>query len=966
MADVDKGSGLMGKGKRIKKVRIFVASPENVQPERKCLEKLVEGFNRSGDMAEQAGLTFEVLDWKEHSAADDREAGQVDRAPVEKWDIFIGIIWLRFSKHDDLDAENGSQCGAEEEFKRAYGEWKQFGRPNVVFYRCHRPLPPSDIDIDQLKKVQGFFEQFERDGQHPGIYHIFEDTSEFEHLIRENLIDHLKRFESKSLLSIGKLKFNRGASDGRITLAPGEAIEKELKPGKVYKFALLSVDIVDHSKLFKTYQFGELKTLLDKFYDFVFATIRSFKGDQISWAGDGGIFCFWGEGACDNAVLAGIKLMLEIMIFNLSNKITILKENIRLRLAGHYGPVDFEFPTEKIHSSHINFVAHLEKNGTSPESFSVGKCLRDELSDCIKDILTFEKKFQNTYIYTYRLPTEKGHISRKELEDTHHKIKSLCANLSENIRLAVASKSDSFDYEAMRRNIDSIYNSIEFFTKSYSNVDENWSQEYFKTLINYVKAFLAEDLSLSKKVDALYYKSDEDMMRNPDLLDMVKFIGVRRTNAIPSLKLLLKRFEYYSSGEKDTKIIAKEELMARIDNLIKADEFSEEMAFFELFLNDKDELIEYISNCKRDERYNNLVSRLWKMADFVLIEDVTLRGKHSNKRLALIFPVLCQDPKKGNYFKIVLQLFQENLEANVKNMKKLILGTFQDHEIKPTATDIIIVLKCLLVGCMEQDTRKKLVGIIGFKRLWEIVSYSETPIEVIHVIADHLYEKKEDDLMKIFFDLTLNKLFRIINIAKRENALHQVMAIIIVFYSFDFFAETGYFERLEDLRLKFASKCKNYPNADLDIMDNYFGNLKERRDKGQNMSASIPRGVGDIPLPIQRRLANEGRYVKFFINSPHNLIALDTIRYINVKNIEHVLRSHGVNEVLLGWLLKNRELFKRTSTVALALNHPRCNMAFAIKNINRLSGEQLKTVAENTFSNRDVRNYASKILKRLS
>ncbi len=958
-------------GKSKKTIRIYVSTPGDVLRERETLRAVVAEFNRTGQIAEQMGLNFEVADWSTYTDPH-LGASRLPGSPppvIEKWDLFIGVLWLRFeSSINRMDSSTviSNASGTEDEFNRAYESWKRNARPQVLFYRCRRPHPPVEIDKEQVKRVNGFFERFEHDGQHPRVLRVFADIPEFARQVRDDLLEHLKQFETKSVLSISKLGGEKGspATTEKQTalsvpqspvLVPGSAMAKALRSGEVVNLALLSVDIVDHSKLFKTYQFGELKILLDKFYDFVYEIIKGFEGDQISWAGDGGLFAFWGENACDRAVLAGIKLQLDIIVFNLSNKINILKDSIKLRIAGHYGAVAFEFPTEKIHSSHINFVAHLEKNATTPETFSVSRCLWDELSECLQDVLEFDKKYQNSYIYTYRLPTSKTHISVGELGKILGKIQNQNALLIESIRMAVLAKNDMSDYEAMRRNIDLVYNHVEHFINGFHNIDTNWSQDYFKTLVGYTENILKEDEILSEKIDDFYYKSDEAIVRDQGLFDIIKFIGVRKTNAIPNLRLLLKQFEFYAAGEKGASGPMKNELLLKVDNLINADNFNEEMTFFDLFLNEKEALVEYILNEPREKRYRKLVARLWKLADFVLIEDITLRRQRATRQLKLIFPVLCRDGEWGNYFKIVLDLFQGEPGLEILNA---VLERFEFYGIKPRESDIVTVLKCLLVGSTRQETRKRIVELIDFRELWEIIAYSETPLEVMQVIAEYLLHHRDGNRMKNFFDLTLNKLLNLVNIANRETVLHQVRLMIIIFYRFDFFAETGYYERLEDLRLNFMSKAKHFPNAKLDILDNYFKELKKRRETNGSTPASVPEGVGDMPLPIQRRLANEGRHLRYFITSSNEAIALDTIRYININNITHILRAPRINDVLLGWLLKNKELFRSTSAAFMALNHPKCNMTFAEQHMSRLSEEQKEKIADNTFANQKVRDYA--------
>ena len=52
--------------KLYKKLRIFVACPGDVMKERDRVDLVVREFNQSGGIADDLGLTLEVLDWRGH------------------------------------------------------------------------------------------------------------------------------------------------------------------------------------------------------------------------------------------------------------------------------------------------------------------------------------------------------------------------------------------------------------------------------------------------------------------------------------------------------------------------------------------------------------------------------------------------------------------------------------------------------------------------------------------------------------------------------------------------------------------------------------------------------------------------------------------------------------------------------------------------------------------------------------
>src|SRR4051794_4799699 len=84
--------------RRYLKLRVFVASPQDVFAERQILHRRVEVLNRMGNAADELGVVLEVLDWHTQVSPFMGPPQKVinEQIPVETWDIFIGILWMRF------------------------------------------------------------------------------------------------------------------------------------------------------------------------------------------------------------------------------------------------------------------------------------------------------------------------------------------------------------------------------------------------------------------------------------------------------------------------------------------------------------------------------------------------------------------------------------------------------------------------------------------------------------------------------------------------------------------------------------------------------------------------------------------------------------------------------------------------------------------------------------------------------
>ena len=182
----------------IRHLRIFAASPSDVGDERKRLKKVLDELNEPGGVAEQNGLFLQLWGWEQVVSGMGRAEDVIlNQLPVEQWDIFVGILWMRFGAptgNSDPSTGRPFGSGTEEEFVQAHQAWQQTGRPHILFYQ--RTSPPeslNDIDLDQLSKVRAFLQGFKTPTGHPGLFTNYTQPSDFEDRIRKDLTKLLPR-----------------------------------------------------------------------------------------------------------------------------------------------------------------------------------------------------------------------------------------------------------------------------------------------------------------------------------------------------------------------------------------------------------------------------------------------------------------------------------------------------------------------------------------------------------------------------------------------------------------------------------------------------------------------------------------------------------------------------------------------------------------------------------------------------
>jgi len=138
------------------RIRVFVASPSDVQEERDQLRTVIDELNRL--IGDEKGVVLELVRWETHVAPDMGRPQEVINRQVGPYDIFIGIMWKRFGT-----PTGHADSGTHEEFTAAFESWQVTRRPRIMFYFSQAPYTlRSPEDVDQLRRVLAFRAQMEK------------------------------------------------------------------------------------------------------------------------------------------------------------------------------------------------------------------------------------------------------------------------------------------------------------------------------------------------------------------------------------------------------------------------------------------------------------------------------------------------------------------------------------------------------------------------------------------------------------------------------------------------------------------------------------------------------------------------------------------------------------------------------------------------------------------------------------
>lgn len=166
---------------------VLVASPSDLEPERTQLEQVIRELNLS--WSKTLGLRFELVRWETHGypgVGHDPQDVLNQELPSDP-DIFIGLMWCRYGTATDR-----AGSGTEEEFNRALERYRQDPESiRIMFYFKDAPLSPSDIDSDQLRRVEHFRKSLGAEG---ALYWTFRTVEDFERLLRMHLSRQMQQF----------------------------------------------------------------------------------------------------------------------------------------------------------------------------------------------------------------------------------------------------------------------------------------------------------------------------------------------------------------------------------------------------------------------------------------------------------------------------------------------------------------------------------------------------------------------------------------------------------------------------------------------------------------------------------------------------------------------------------------------------------------------------------------------------
>ena len=175
-------------------LRVFIASPCDLQEERKAIRDEVDEFNES--WADEFGYQIELVGWEKTISGSGRPQDLINQG-LDQCHLFVGMVWKRWGTSPGHDS--GFSSGFQEEFERAKSRYTQNHSPEISLFFKHIPDASMEDPGDQLKQVLQFREKIIEEREF--YLQEFSTTAEMAKLARKCINAFVRRIKDADVSS---------------------------------------------------------------------------------------------------------------------------------------------------------------------------------------------------------------------------------------------------------------------------------------------------------------------------------------------------------------------------------------------------------------------------------------------------------------------------------------------------------------------------------------------------------------------------------------------------------------------------------------------------------------------------------------------------------------------------------------------------------------------------------------------
>ena len=206
-------------------VKIFLASPGDLQEERRAAKTVVDEFNNI--WADYLGYHVELVGWEDTISVYGRPQATINR-DLERCEFFIGMIWKRWGTPPDVSGPYTS--GFEEEFRTSESNRQKKGSPEISLFSKTVSADLLRDPGDQLKKVIEFKDQIIAE---KGIlFETFDSIGDFREKILRCITRYVQKLKLKEIRERAEESQARSSTDS-VRQSTSETTSKSESPFSV-------------------------------------------------------------------------------------------------------------------------------------------------------------------------------------------------------------------------------------------------------------------------------------------------------------------------------------------------------------------------------------------------------------------------------------------------------------------------------------------------------------------------------------------------------------------------------------------------------------------------------------------------------------------------------------------------------------------------------------------------------------
>lgn len=157
-------------------LRLFVASPRDVQAEREGMPKVIESLNST--IGKLMNVVVELWRWEVDAPPAVGEPQALVNPELDQADIVVVIFWNRLGT-----STLAGTTGTESEVLRSLKRWSEVRKPELMIYFCQRPTRLDRPELEQRLKLLEFRERLSS----LVLAIDYEDTDAFLWRVRDDL-----------------------------------------------------------------------------------------------------------------------------------------------------------------------------------------------------------------------------------------------------------------------------------------------------------------------------------------------------------------------------------------------------------------------------------------------------------------------------------------------------------------------------------------------------------------------------------------------------------------------------------------------------------------------------------------------------------------------------------------------------------------------------------------------------------